>query len=363
MPLSVLVLDCDDFKDVNDRAGHEFGDALLKEVAVALEQSLPEGAEVARLGGDEFVVMLRGAGAATAEELGERIRSVLADGLTEAGFPLRLSGGIATYPFDGATPTALLRAADQALYVAKDAGKDRIASFRDVVTREETEPGFGGGRPRGGPAPGAAAGRLRALGRARLGACDRERGDGRGRARPALQGPRLRRRRDRLPGIARRRRLPRRRGAPLAPRDLPRPRGCLPHLGLSAHRGDAAARRAAHRLVPREGGRPRRGVHPARARHERAADAPCTHQGPLVGPRRALRDENCGGSPTTTSRSRSSSSRRPSAAWRRSRRRPGRASARRSTSFRPDARTTRVRPAPGRRRSSGRPGAGRGRGA
>jgi diguanylate cyclase (GGDEF)-like protein len=140
MPLSVLVLDCDDFKDVNDRAGHQFGDALLKEVAVALEQSLPEGAEVARLGGDEFVVMLRGAGAATAEELGERIRSVLADGLTEAGFPLRLSGGIATYPFDGATPTALLRAADQALYVAKDAGKDRIASFRDVVTREETEP-------------------------------------------------------------------------------------------------------------------------------------------------------------------------------------------------------------------------------
>jgi diguanylate cyclase (GGDEF)-like protein len=140
MPLSVLVLDCDDFKDVNDRAGHQFGDALLKEVAVALERSLPEGAEVARLGGDEFVVMLLGAGAATAEELGEQIRSVLADGLTEAGFPLRLSGGIATYPFDGATPTALLRAADQALYVAKDAGKDRIATFRDVITREETAP-------------------------------------------------------------------------------------------------------------------------------------------------------------------------------------------------------------------------------
>jgi diguanylate cyclase (GGDEF)-like protein len=176
MPLSVLVLDCDDFKDVNDRAGHQFGDALLKEVAVALERSLPEGAEVARLGGDEFVVMLLGAGAATAEELGEQIRSVLADGLTEAGFPLRLSGGIATYPFDGATPTALLRAADQALYVAKDAGKDRIATFRDVITREETAPA----------APGAAAGRLRALRRARLGARDGERGDGRGCARPPV---------------------------------------------------------------------------------------------------------------------------------------------------------------------------------
>jgi diguanylate cyclase (GGDEF)-like protein len=138
--LSVLVLDCDDFKDINDRAGHEFGDALLREVADVLTRSLPENAEVARLGGDEFVVMLLGAGAEEAEELGARIRSVLAEGLTDAGYPLRLSGGIATYPFDGATPTALLRAADQALYFAKDAGKDRIASFRDVVTREEPEP-------------------------------------------------------------------------------------------------------------------------------------------------------------------------------------------------------------------------------
>ena len=140
LPLSVLVLDCDDFKDINDRAGHEFGDALLREVADVLTQSLPESAEVGRLGGDEFVVMLLGAGAEAAEALGAGIRSVLAEGLTEAGYPLRLSGGIATYPFDGASPTALLRAADQALYFAKDAGKDRVASFRDVVTREQSEP-------------------------------------------------------------------------------------------------------------------------------------------------------------------------------------------------------------------------------
>jgi diguanylate cyclase (GGDEF)-like protein len=137
LPLSVLVLDCDDFKDINDRAGHEFGDALLREVALVLERTVPEGAAVARLGGDEFVVVLPGAGAEAAEELGADIRSVLADGLTDAGFPLRLSGGIATYPFDGGTPTSLLRAADQALYVAKQEGKDRIAPFRHVVAREE----------------------------------------------------------------------------------------------------------------------------------------------------------------------------------------------------------------------------------
>jgi diguanylate cyclase (GGDEF)-like protein len=140
-PMSLLVIDCDDLKEINDRAGHEFGDALLREVAGVLTRSLPEGAGAARLGGDEFVVTLPDAGADLAEALGERIRSILADGLTEAGFPLRISAGISTYPFDGAGSTALLRAADQALYAAKDAGKDRIASFQDVVHSDRLERG------------------------------------------------------------------------------------------------------------------------------------------------------------------------------------------------------------------------------
>ena len=133
MPLSLLVIDCDDFKEINDRAGHEFGDSLLQEVADVLSRSLPEGAEAARLGGDEFVVMFPGAGSDSAEALGAQIRTLLAEGLTDAGFPLRTSAGISTYPFDGATATSLLRTADQALYAAKSAGKDRVASFRELV--------------------------------------------------------------------------------------------------------------------------------------------------------------------------------------------------------------------------------------
>ncbi len=133
LPLSLLVIDCDDFKEINDRAGHEFGDALLREVADVLAGALPEEAEAARLGGDEFVVMLPGAGADAAEALGGQIRTLLADGLTEAGFPLRISAGVSTYPFDGAKPTTLLRAGDQALYAAKASGKDRIASFRELT--------------------------------------------------------------------------------------------------------------------------------------------------------------------------------------------------------------------------------------
>jgi diguanylate cyclase (GGDEF)-like protein len=133
LPLSLLVIDCDDFKELNDRAGHEFGDVLLQEIARVLSQAVPHGAAAARLGGDEFVVMLPEAGADDAAELGRHIRALLADGLTDAGYPLRISAGISTYPFDGATPTTLLRTADQALYAAKNAGKDRVASFGDLL--------------------------------------------------------------------------------------------------------------------------------------------------------------------------------------------------------------------------------------
>lgn len=136
MPVSLLVMDCDDFKEINDRAGHEFGDTLLVEVAKVLRQSIPAGASAARLGGDEFVVVLPGAGIDAAQDVGAMIRRRLSDGLTAAGFPLRISAGIATYPFDGANAATLLRASDQAMYAAKNIGKDCVASFRDVRAPE-----------------------------------------------------------------------------------------------------------------------------------------------------------------------------------------------------------------------------------
>ena len=127
------MLDCDDFKDVNDRAGHEFGDALLREVGLVLRRICPEGASAARLGGDEFVVMLPGTDADAAFEATERIRRELAEGLEDAGFPLRLSAGTSTYPYDGAASTQLLRAADQALYRAKALGKNQVIAFKEIV--------------------------------------------------------------------------------------------------------------------------------------------------------------------------------------------------------------------------------------
>ena len=132
-PLSLVVLDCDDFKDVNDRAGHELGDALLREVGLLLQRACPESGAAARLGGDEFVVMLPGMDADVAFAVTERLRTELDEGLDNAGFPLRLSAGISTYPYDGAAASQLLRAADQALYRAKASGKNRIVEFREVV--------------------------------------------------------------------------------------------------------------------------------------------------------------------------------------------------------------------------------------
>jgi diguanylate cyclase (GGDEF)-like protein len=151
-PLSLVVLDCDDFKDVNDRAGHELGDALLREIGLVLQAACPDGGSAARLGGDEFVVMLPGTDADAAYEMAEYLRTELDDGLDNAGFPLRLSAGLSTYPYDGGGASQLLRAADQALYQAKTNGKNRIVAFRDIVrgTKLAVAAPVGTERSRGG---------------------------------------------------------------------------------------------------------------------------------------------------------------------------------------------------------------------
>jgi diguanylate cyclase (GGDEF)-like protein len=132
LPLSVAVLDCDDLKDLNDRAGHEFGDAALRELGLVLSE-IADDAQVARVGGDEFALILADADADSSEARVEELRRRLVDDLSEAGFPLHVSVGVATYPYDGAGPSQLLRAADQALYEAKATGKNRCISYRRLV--------------------------------------------------------------------------------------------------------------------------------------------------------------------------------------------------------------------------------------
>jgi len=131
-PVAVLMLDLDHFKDFNDRYGHPAGDEALQAFAHLLGSSIRENDVAARYGGEEFAVFLPGLTASGAAEVAERIRErtestiiPLAPGLTGH---LTVSIGIAVAPDDGAQRVMLLKAADDALYRAKLAGRNRVVS-------------------------------------------------------------------------------------------------------------------------------------------------------------------------------------------------------------------------------------------
>ena len=122
--MAVLLLDLDGFKVVNDSLGHDVGDQLLEVVARRLVSSVDGAGTVARFGGDEFTVLLEKAGAAEAAAAAERILNTMAEPVAVAGREVvgGASVGVALGPAHGATSGELLRAADVALYRAKDAG-------------------------------------------------------------------------------------------------------------------------------------------------------------------------------------------------------------------------------------------------
>ncbi|MBV9369451.1 MAG: diguanylate cyclase [Frankiales bacterium] len=127
-PLGLLMLDLDHFKSVNDTHGHQVGDAVLVEVADRVRAEVREVDLVARYGGEEFVVVLPETDRAGAEHIAGRIcERVRARPLHASGVELRVtvSIGVAVLPDDGTAPSALIRAADEALYAAKAAGRDR----------------------------------------------------------------------------------------------------------------------------------------------------------------------------------------------------------------------------------------------
>ncbi len=130
--ISLLFIDLDGFKQVNDTYGHGIGDRLLKEVAARLLACLREGDTAARLGGDEFVVVLLESDLDRATTVAERILETLRESY---GFgkktisSISASIGIAVYPEHANELDALLAAADNAMYVAKENGKNQFAVF------------------------------------------------------------------------------------------------------------------------------------------------------------------------------------------------------------------------------------------
>ncbi|MCF8480892.1 MAG: diguanylate cyclase [Rhodospirillum sp.] len=128
--LSLLFVDLDGFKEVNDRLGHDVGDLVLKEVALRLRRVVRVSDEVARLGGDEFTVILSEVNQPNdAETVAGKVVEVLSQPYAMATEALTVSAsvGIATFPGDGADSEHLLHSADEAMYRAKRAGKNRYA--------------------------------------------------------------------------------------------------------------------------------------------------------------------------------------------------------------------------------------------
>jgi len=132
-PVSVMLIDLDGFKDVNDELGHGAGDATLRDMADILLKYSRGINVICRYGGDEFAVLLVETSKAGARLYADRIRQVLATYPFANGRRVTASFGIAALPED-VTPAAddLIRAADEALYAAKRAGKNRVSVFEDV---------------------------------------------------------------------------------------------------------------------------------------------------------------------------------------------------------------------------------------
>jgi diguanylate cyclase (GGDEF)-like protein len=144
-PCSLLILDLDDFKGLNDTFGHPAGDDVLKQVAQLLGETRQSADIVARLGGEEFIVVMPGAEAVGAVRVAERLRASIEEHPWQLR-PLTASVGIATLRDPGKRGTStsalvsgLLRAADLALYASKKGGRNRVTHADSLADAEAEE--------------------------------------------------------------------------------------------------------------------------------------------------------------------------------------------------------------------------------
>lgn len=150
LPFCVLMMDLDQFKEVNDNYGHLVGSQTLEEIGAIIIRSLRAGDVAARFGGDEFAAFLLNANYAQGMVAAERVRAGVeahpfaatrrgSAGL-ERTFNLTLSIGVAAYPEDSRDPIELVELADTALYHAKRNGRNKVSSYRPLSPEEEMNP-------------------------------------------------------------------------------------------------------------------------------------------------------------------------------------------------------------------------------
>ncbi|MBW2292354.1 MAG: diguanylate cyclase [Deltaproteobacteria bacterium] len=137
-PLSVLFLDIDRFKLVNDRHGHLVGSQVLRSLSKLLMQCVRDVDTLARYGGDEFTILLVDTDHTEAVSIAERIRRTVEEHVFEAGrggsLRLTVSLGVGTYPHHGSERNALLDVADKAMYRAKSLGRNQVCSANELTS-------------------------------------------------------------------------------------------------------------------------------------------------------------------------------------------------------------------------------------
>ena len=145
-PIGLIIADLDHFKAVNDTHGHAVGDAVLHDIAYTLRKRLRAFDLAYRLGGEEFLVLLPGANAGQAAVLAESLRETIA-ATRHGGLPVTMSFGVSASSPRSFDYEHVFEAADEALYAAKTAGRDRVCvadtpdeSFDAVEPRESRQP-------------------------------------------------------------------------------------------------------------------------------------------------------------------------------------------------------------------------------
>ncbi|MCA9774563.1 MAG: diguanylate cyclase, partial [Myxococcales bacterium] len=163
-PLSLLLIDLDKFKNLNDSQGHQRGDEMLRTVAQLFRREMREADLIARYGGDEFVVLLPDTSLGQAEVVADKLRADLVRVMEQPNFcevPISISVGVAALGEGGAhDATSLVREADEAMYRAKAEGGNRVvAAARPAAPRDAARVGpapQGEARPASPPKPQAA---------------------------------------------------------------------------------------------------------------------------------------------------------------------------------------------------------------
>ncbi|MEP6896137.1 MAG: diguanylate cyclase, partial [Chloroflexota bacterium] len=140
-PLCVIMMDLDYFKEVNDTYGHEAGDVVLKTLAEAVTKQSRHGDFVCRFGGEEFVLVMPNIGIEKATERAETLHQIIDDlNIPYGRFNLTttISMGIAWYPAHGTTKEQLLRAADKAMYIAKNTGRNKVVIYDEREAKTQS---------------------------------------------------------------------------------------------------------------------------------------------------------------------------------------------------------------------------------